>query len=59
MSFENSNFDMTPDEKMEAVASLKRNMEDNFVQLGQLLSDIRSVSSMWMNIRQKRSDWIS
>ena len=41
MSFENSNFDMTPDEKMEAVASLKRNMEDNFVQLGQLLSDIR------------------
>ncbi len=41
MSFENSNFDMTPDEKMEAVASLKRNMEDNFVQVGQLLSDIR------------------
>lgn len=41
MSFESSNFDMTPDEKMEAVANLKRNMEDNFVQLGQLLSDIR------------------
>ena len=41
MSFENSNFDMTPDEKMEAVANLKRNMEENFVQLGQLLSDIR------------------
>ena len=41
MSFESSNFDMTPDEKMEAVANLKRNMEENFVQLGQLLSDIR------------------
>jgi len=41
MSFENSNFDMTPDEKMEAVANLKKNMEENFVQLGQLLSDIR------------------
>ena len=41
MSFDNSNFDMTPDEKMEAVANLKRNMEENFVQLGQLLSDIR------------------
>ena len=41
MSFENSNFDMTPDEKMEAVANLKQNMEENFVQLGQLLSDIR------------------
>ncbi|MDP8201520.1 MAG: hypothetical protein P9M11_05205 [Candidatus Tenebribacter burtonii] len=40
MSFENSNFDMTPDEKMEAVANLKKNMEENFVQLGQLLSDI-------------------
>jgi len=32
---------MTPDEKMEAVANLKQNMEENFVQLGQLLSDIR------------------
>jgi len=32
---------MTPDEKMAAVANLKRNMEENFVQLGQLLSDIR------------------
>lgn len=41
MSFEQSNFDMTPDEKMDAVANLKKNMEDNFVQLGQLLSDIR------------------
>jgi len=41
MNFENSNFDMTPDEKMEAVANLKQNMEENFVQLGQLLSDIR------------------
>jgi len=41
MSFDNSNFDMTPDEKMEAVANLKQNMEENFVQLGQLLSDIR------------------
>ena len=41
MSFESSNFDMTPDEKMEAVANLKQNMEENFVQLGQLLSDIR------------------
>ncbi|MCK5050731.1 MAG: hypothetical protein KAS53_03250 [Candidatus Cloacimonetes bacterium] len=41
MSFERSNFDMTPDEKMEAVANLKQNMEENFVQLGQLLSDIR------------------
>jgi len=41
MSFENSNFDMTPDEKMKAVANLKENMEENFVQLGQLLSDIR------------------
>ena len=41
MSFERSNFDMTPDEKMEAVANLKKNMEENFVQLGQLLSDIR------------------
>ena len=33
--------DMTPDEKMDAVANLKQNMEENFVQLGQLLSDIR------------------
>ncbi len=41
MSFDNSNFDMTPDEKMEAIANLKQNMEENFVQLGQLLSDIR------------------
>ena len=41
MSFEQSNFDMTPDEKMDAVANLKQNMEENFVQLGQLLSDIR------------------
>lgn len=41
MSFEHSNFDMTPDEKMEAVTNLKQNMEENFVQLGQLLSDIR------------------
>jgi len=41
MSFESSDFDMTPDEKMEAVANLKKNMEENFVQLGQLLSDIR------------------
>ena len=41
MSFDNSNFDMTADEKMEAVANLKQNMEENFVQLGQLLSDIR------------------
>ncbi len=41
MSFERSNFDMTPDEKMEAVTNLKKNMEENFVQLGQLLSDIR------------------
>ena len=41
MSFESSNFEMTPDEKMEAVANLKQNMEENFVQLGQLLSDIR------------------
>ncbi len=41
MSFGNSDFDMTPDEKMEAVANLKKNMEENFVQLGQLLSDIR------------------
>ncbi len=41
MSFEHSNFDMTPDEKMDAVANLKQNMEENFVQLGQLLSDIR------------------
>ncbi len=41
MSFERSNFDMTPDEKMEAVANLKQNMEENFVQLGQLLFDIR------------------
>jgi hypothetical protein len=41
MSFESSNFDMTPDEKMAAVANLKQNMEENFVQLGQLLSDIR------------------
>ena len=41
MSFERSNFKMTPDEKMEAVANLKQNMEENFVQLGQLLSDIR------------------
>ena len=41
MNFDNSNFDMTPDEKMEAVANLKQNMEENFVQLGQLLSDIR------------------
>ena len=41
MSFESSNFEMTADEKMEAVANLKQNMEENFVQLGQLLSDIR------------------
>ena len=41
MSLDSSNFDMTPDEKMEAVANLKQNMEENFVQLGQLLSDIR------------------
>lgn len=41
MSFESSNFEMTVDEKMKAVANLKQNMEENFVQLGQLLSDIR------------------
>ncbi len=41
MSFEQSNFDMTPDEKIQAVTNLKQNMEENFVQLGQLLSDIR------------------
>ncbi len=41
MNFENSNFEMTPDEKIEAVTNLKQNMEENFVQLGQLLSDIR------------------
>lgn len=41
MSFESSNFEMTVDEKMDAVANLKQNMEENFVQLGQLLSDIR------------------
>ena len=37
----NTSIDMTPDEKMDAVANLKQNMEENFVQLGQLLSDIR------------------
>ena len=37
----NASTDMTPDEKMDAVANLKQNMEENFVQLGQLLSDIR------------------
>ena len=41
MSFERSNFEMTPDEKIAAVTNLKQNMEENFVQLGQLLSDIR------------------
>lgn len=41
MNFESSNQEMTPDEKLDAIANLKQNMEDNFVQLGQLLSDIR------------------
>ncbi|MDP8268178.1 MAG: hypothetical protein RAP70_11705 [Candidatus Celaenobacter antarcticus] len=41
MSSENSNFNMTPDEKIAAVTNLKQDMEENFVQLGQLLSDIR------------------
>jgi len=41
MNFENSNFEMTPDEKIEAITNLKHTMEENFVQLGQLLSDIR------------------
>lgn len=37
----NNTTQMTPDEKMQAVGNLKKNMEENFVQLGQLLSDIR------------------
>lgn len=37
----NNGIQMTPDEKIEAVGNLKKNMEENFVQLGQLLSEIR------------------
>ncbi|MBT7469305.1 MAG: hypothetical protein HN692_02725 [Candidatus Cloacimonetes bacterium] len=33
--------EMTPDERIQAVSNLKRNLEDNFVQLGQLLLDMR------------------
>jgi len=32
---------MTPDEKFSAVANLSQALEDNFISLGQLLSDIK------------------
>lgn len=32
---------MSPDEKFRAVANLKENLEDNFISLGQLLSEIK------------------
>jgi len=32
---------MNPDEKFRAVANLKQNLEDNFISLGQLLSEIK------------------
>ncbi|MCK4956296.1 MAG: hypothetical protein KAS49_01585 [Candidatus Cloacimonetes bacterium] len=35
------NIEMTPDEKLEAVFGLKKNMEENFVTLGHLLSEIK------------------
>jgi hypothetical protein len=36
-----NSFEMTPDEKIDAVQRLRRNLEDNFVELGQLLSEIK------------------
>ena len=36
-----NSFEMTPDEKIEAVQRLRSHLEDNFVELGQLLSEIK------------------
>ena len=35
------NIDMTPEEKIKAVSGLKEQLEENFVILGQLLSEIK------------------
>lgn len=40
-SAEMKSFDMSPEEKFEAVERLKKDLEDNFVQLGQLFSEIK------------------
>jgi len=36
------NIEMTTDEKLEAVETLKSNLEENFISLGQLLSEIKT-----------------
>jgi hypothetical protein len=41
MNTDFKNVEMTADEKMQAVTNLKKTMEDNFVSMGQLLSEIK------------------
>jgi hypothetical protein len=37
--------EMTPDEKFAAIANLKKNLEEEFIQLGQLLSEIKRIKT--------------
>ncbi len=38
---DNNELEMTTDEKIQVISDLKKNLEDNFIQLGQLLSEMK------------------
>ena len=52
------NMNMSPDEKFDAVANLKGKLEDNFIEMGQLLSEIKRAKLYLFKGYEKFKDFV-